>query len=99
MLIRTFVCGGTLVPACGRWETTVFFGWLEGTTNGAGTRLAALSTETAAGRRWPTTFGTRVAPRETRMATVEAFMTEGPEAGLWLNTTPGALDAGTRSVR
>src|SRR6266516_3992596 len=91
MLIRTFVCGDTLVPACGRWETTVFFGWLEGTTNGAGTRLAALSTETAADRVWPTTFGTRVAPRETRIATVEPLATEAPEAGLWLITTPATV--------
>ena len=98
MLIRTFVCGGTLVPACGRWETTVFFGWLEGTTNGAGTRLAAFSTETAADRVWPTTFGTRVAPRETRIATVEPFATEAPEAGLWLITTPAALDEATLIV-
>src|SRR5215831_77259 len=98
MFSRTSVPRGTRFPACGRCATTVFFGWFTGTRKTVASRPTAFSSETAAARLWPTTFGTRVGPRETRIVTVEPFATGDPAAGLCASTLPGALVDATLTV-
>src|SRR5919201_1570006 len=88
----------TRVPAFGRWATTVPFGCVDGTVNASGTRPAPRIDETALARGWPTTSGTWMSPRETRMTSVEPFATFTPAGGLWPSTTPAGFREMTLDV-
>src|SRR5205823_11450885 len=97
-LSRTFAPRGTLTPARGCWATTWPFGCAEGTVKTCGTRPAPRKAETAVERLWPTRSGTRTAPRETRITTVDPFATAAPPVGLWLSTMPAGLREPTLAV-
>jgi hypothetical protein len=88
MLSRTPEPWAARVPPGGACATTVPLGWDDGTRNTLGLSLAPRIAATAVARSWPTTFGTRTSPRETRITSVDPFATLAPAAGLCESTRP-----------
>ena len=97
-LSRTLEPCATRVPPRGSCATTVPFGWVDGTRRRLGTSFAPRIAATAVARSWPTTFGTRTSPRETRITSVDPLATLAPAAGLCERTRPLRLREVTVTV-